>query len=30
MIAVHLVFLLALAIGGWRLTVRVTRKRLDA
>jgi lipooligosaccharide transport system permease protein len=30
MIAVHLVFLLALAVGGWRLTVRVTRKRLDA
>lgn len=30
MIAVHLVFLLALAIGGWRLTVRVTRKRLGA
>jgi lipooligosaccharide transport system permease protein len=30
LIAVHLVFLAALAVGGWRLTVRVTRKRLDA
>lgn len=29
-IAVHLAFLLILAIGGWRLAVRVTRKRLDA
>ncbi|MGN6272701.1 MAG: ABC transporter permease [Protaetiibacter sp.] len=30
LIVVHLVFLAVLAIGGWRLTVRITRKRLDA
>jgi lipooligosaccharide transport system permease protein len=30
LVAVHLVFLLALAIAGWRLTVRIVRGRLDA
>jgi lipooligosaccharide transport system permease protein len=30
LVVVHLVFLLALALGGWRLTVRIVRKRLDA
>jgi lipooligosaccharide transport system permease protein len=30
LVAVHLVCLLALAFGGWRLTVRIVRKRLDA
>jgi lipooligosaccharide transport system permease protein len=30
LIAAHLVFLLALAVVGWRLTVRIVRGRLDA
>ena len=30
MLLVHLAFLLVLAVGGWRLAVRITRRRLDA